>query len=132
MLFKVSIYDWDSSFEFITSNRLFTTILYGSILYILTHAILNYYTWAYKGNKHSAWYSKSTTIDNVVVPDNSNNSNYFMYADCNINKKKIPDILKHDIIWDADECIKQGLVDHTICADSEINLAATLIKLARL
>jgi hypothetical protein len=28
--------------------------------------------------------------------------------------------------------IKQGLVDHTICADSEINLAATLIKLARL
>ena len=27
--------------------------------------------------------------------------------------------------------IKQGLVDHTICADSEINLAATLIKLAR-
>jgi replication factor C small subunit len=28
--------------------------------------------------------------------------------------------------------IKQGLVDHTICADSEINLAATLVKLARL
>jgi len=28
--------------------------------------------------------------------------------------------------------IKQGLVDHTICADSEINLASTLIKLARL
>lgn len=28
--------------------------------------------------------------------------------------------------------IKQGLVDHTICADSEINLAATLIKLSRL
>jgi replication factor C small subunit len=28
--------------------------------------------------------------------------------------------------------IKQGLVDHTICADSEINLAATLIKLERL
>lgn len=28
--------------------------------------------------------------------------------------------------------IKQGLVDHTICADSEINLAAVLIKLARL
>jgi DNA polymerase III delta prime subunit len=28
--------------------------------------------------------------------------------------------------------IKEGLVDHTICADSEINLAATLIKLARL
>lgn len=28
--------------------------------------------------------------------------------------------------------LKQGLVDHTICADSEINLAATLIKLARL
>ena len=26
--------------------------------------------------------------------------------------------------------IKQGLVDHTICADPEINLAATLIKLA--
>lgn len=28
--------------------------------------------------------------------------------------------------------IKQGLVDHTICADSEINLAATLIRLSRL
>lgn len=28
--------------------------------------------------------------------------------------------------------IKQGLVDHTICADAEINMSATLIKLARL
>ncbi len=28
--------------------------------------------------------------------------------------------------------VKQGLVDHTICADSEINLAATLIRLGRL
>lgn len=28
--------------------------------------------------------------------------------------------------------IKQGLVDHAVCADSEINLSATLIKLARL
>jgi len=28
--------------------------------------------------------------------------------------------------------IKQGLVDHTICADSEVNLAAVLIKLSRL
>ena len=28
--------------------------------------------------------------------------------------------------------IKQGLVDHTICSDSEINLAAVLIKLSRL
>jgi len=28
--------------------------------------------------------------------------------------------------------IKQGLVDHTMCADSELNLAATLIKLSRL
>ena len=28
--------------------------------------------------------------------------------------------------------IKQGLVDHTICADSEINLAATLVRLSRL
>lgn len=28
--------------------------------------------------------------------------------------------------------IKQGLVDHVICADSEINLAAVLIKLSRL
>ena len=28
--------------------------------------------------------------------------------------------------------IKQGLVDHAICADSEINLAAVLVKLARL
>jgi DNA polymerase III delta prime subunit len=44
-----------------------------------------------------------------------------------------------DLIAKSDESkdqavvlIKQGLVDHTICADSEINLAATLIKLARL
>jgi replication factor C small subunit len=28
--------------------------------------------------------------------------------------------------------IKQGLVDHALCADSEINLAACLVKLARL
>jgi hypothetical protein len=28
--------------------------------------------------------------------------------------------------------IKQGLVDHTICADAEINLAATLIRLSKL
>jgi hypothetical protein len=28
--------------------------------------------------------------------------------------------------------IKQGLVDHTLVVDPEINLAATLIKLARL
>jgi replication factor C small subunit len=28
--------------------------------------------------------------------------------------------------------IKQGLVDHVICADSELNLSATLVKLARL
>lgn len=28
--------------------------------------------------------------------------------------------------------IKQGLVDHTLVADAEINLAATLIKLSRL
>jgi hypothetical protein len=28
--------------------------------------------------------------------------------------------------------IKQGLVDHTLVADPEINLAATLVKLARL
>lgn len=27
--------------------------------------------------------------------------------------------------------IKQGLVDHTLCADSELNLSATLVKLAR-
>ena len=33
---------YNSSFEFITNNRLFSTILYGSILYVITHAILNY------------------------------------------------------------------------------------------
>jgi hypothetical protein len=33
---------YNSSFSFIIDNRLFATILYGSILYILTHAILNY------------------------------------------------------------------------------------------
>ena len=33
---------YNSSFTFIVENRLFSTILYGSILYILTHAVLNY------------------------------------------------------------------------------------------
>lgn len=33
---------YNSSFSFIVDNRFFSTILYGSILYILTHAILNY------------------------------------------------------------------------------------------
>jgi replication factor C small subunit len=28
--------------------------------------------------------------------------------------------------------IKQGMVDHTVCIDSEVNLSATLVKLARL
>ena len=44
-----------------------------------------------------------------------------------------------DLFGDTDEkkdsallVIKQGLVDHTLIADPEINLAATLIKLARL
>ncbi len=32
---------YNSSFSFIVENRLFTTILYGSILYIVTHAIVN-------------------------------------------------------------------------------------------
>jgi replication factor C small subunit len=42
-------------------------------------------------------------------------------------------IAKEDDIKDqAVIIIKQGLVDHLVCADSEINLAATLIKLARL
>jgi len=33
---------YNSSFSFILENRLFSTVLYGSILYILTHAVLNY------------------------------------------------------------------------------------------
>jgi replication factor C small subunit len=44
-----------------------------------------------------------------------------------------------DLLGDTEEkqdtailIIKQGLVDHAICADSEINLSSTLIKLARL
>jgi replication factor C small subunit len=43
-----------------------------------------------------------------------------------------------DLLGDTDEkkdsailIIKQGLCDHTICADSEINLAAVLVKLSR-
>jgi hypothetical protein len=28
--------------------------------------------------------------------------------------------------------IKSGLVDHTVCADPEINLAATLVRLSKL
>jgi hypothetical protein len=44
-----------------------------------------------------------------------------------------------ELFGDSDEkkdqallVIKQGLVDHTLIADPEINLAATLVKLARL
>jgi DNA polymerase III delta prime subunit len=44
-----------------------------------------------------------------------------------------------DLFGDSEEqkdsavlVIKQGLVDHTVCADPEINLAAVMIKLARL
>lgn len=33
---------YNSSFSFIVENRLFSTVLYGSILYILSHAVLNY------------------------------------------------------------------------------------------
>ena len=33
---------YNSSFNFIVDNRLFSTILYGSILYIISHAILHY------------------------------------------------------------------------------------------
>ena len=33
---------YNSSFSFIVESRLFSTILYGSILYIITHAILNF------------------------------------------------------------------------------------------
>lgn len=33
---------YNSSFSFIIDNRLFNTILYGSILYILCHGVLNY------------------------------------------------------------------------------------------
>lgn len=44
-----------------------------------------------------------------------------------------------DLLGDTEEkkdsailILKQGLCDHTICADPELNLAATMIKLARL
>ncbi len=33
---------YNSSFSFIVENRLFSTVLYGSIIYILSHAVLNY------------------------------------------------------------------------------------------
>ena len=33
---------YNSSFSFVVDNHLFSTVLYGSILYIFTHAILNY------------------------------------------------------------------------------------------
>lgn len=43
-----------------------------------------------------------------------------------------------DLLGDTEEqkdsallIIKQGLVDHSLCADAELNLAATLVKLAR-
>ncbi len=34
-----------------------------------------------------------------------------------ITKKRIPKILKHDLIWDADECVDNGLVDDVKLVD---------------
>lgn len=48
---------YNSSFSFIVDNRLFSTVLYGSILYILTHAILNYCSVEILGIiNHYYWY----------------------------------------------------------------------------
>lgn len=35
----------------------------------------------------------------------------------NIDKKKLPSILKHDLNWDSDECIKYGMVDEVKLID---------------
>ena len=42
------------------------------------------------------------------------------------------DVYKRQVQDAAVIIIKQGLVDHTLIADPEINMSATLIKLARL
>jgi len=106
---------YNSSFSFIVENRLFSTILYGSILYILTHAVLNYcdvsiltiinnYFWILLTlDIISFSYSLYKTFIDVElysnINNNSNNEQNSLNVSFNLLKNKINTILdrKNDI-----------------------------------
>ena len=67
-----------------------------------------------------------TLVCSQALPEEIESLYKWMYA--NLDLFGNTDDLKDQAII----IIKQGLIDHTICADGEINLAATLIKLERL
>jgi hypothetical protein len=112
---------YNSSFSFIVENRLFSTILYGSILYILTHAILNYcdvsilaiinnyfwttltldvisFTYAIYNSFMNDDFSNGNSSSNSSDNNNSNNSNS-LNVSFNLLKNKINTMLdrKNDL-----------------------------------
>ena len=96
---------YNSSFSFIVENRLFSTILYGSILYILTHAVLNYCDISIL-NIVNNYYWTLFTLDIISfvyafyqsITDN-NNSNNELNVSFNLLKNKINTIIdrKNDL-----------------------------------
>ena len=93
---------YNSSFSFIVDNRLFLTILYGSILYILTHAILNYsnldvlniinnYFWyIFVLDVISLLYGIYQSLTNTITSPTDNN----LHVSFNLLKNKINTILE--------------------------------------
>jgi len=98
---------YNSSFSFIVENRLFFTILYGSILYILTHAVLshcdisilniinNYYWTLFTLDIISFFYSLYQSFTNINnntndnINDNINDSQNNLNVSFNLLKNKI-------------------------------------------
>ena len=97
---------YNSSFSFIVENRLFSTILYGSILYIVTHAVLNYCDISIL-NIVNNYYWTLFTLDIISfvyafyqsITDNNNNSHNELNVSFNLLKNKINTILdrKNDL-----------------------------------
>jgi len=104
---------YNSSFSFIVESRLFSTILYGSILYIVTHAILNFcdisilniinnYYWTLFALDiisftYSTYQSFVNVTDNGNINDSGNSNN--LNVSFNLLKNKINTILdrKNDL-----------------------------------
>ena len=104
---------YNSSFSFIVESRLFSTILYGSILYIVTHAILNFcdisilniinnYYWTLFALDiisftYSTYQSFVNGTDNGNINDSGNSNN--LNVSFNLLKNKINTILdrKNDL-----------------------------------
>ena len=99
---------YNSSFSFVVENRLFSTILYGSILYILTHAVLNYCDISIL-NIVNNYYWTLFTLDiisfvyafyqSITDNNNNNNSHNELNVSFNLLKNKINTIIdrKNDL-----------------------------------